>query len=392
MHAGKLLHKIIGKSCEIDKRILRTLFQAAETLTRCRKLSIFGIARALTRPAKVKHLIKCIDRLFGNKTLYSKKRQVYQAMINLLLQGNPRPIIVVDWSGLTRCGTYHFLRAAVTVKGRALTLYEQSYHISEYTNYKTHKRFLTVLKTLLPINCHPIIITDAGFRNNWFRLVQSFGWDFVGRIRHNTLCKKGEKATWEPIKKLYCLATLSAKFMGEFLLAKSSCLSCYFYLMKQRKQYRENRNLIGKKIQCSVSLKHAKSGNEPWLIASSISPEIISAEKIMMIYKKRMQIEEAFRDLKNTKNGFSLRHCRSFSKERLDIALLIGALATFVLWLIGMAAKQKNMQYDFQSNTIRNRNVLAVTNIGWQALERRLSFTWTEISQALLEIVLCAIN
>ena len=112
----------------------------------------------------------------------------------------------------------------------------------------------------------------------------------------------------------------------------------------------------------------------------------------MIIYKKRMQIEESFRDIKNNKNGFSLRQCRSFSKERLDIALLIGALAMFVLWLVGTVIKQKNVHYGFQSNTIRNYDVLSVVNIGWQALERRLRFTWPEIRQALREIVLCASN
>jgi len=60
--------------------------------------------------------------------------------------------------------------------------------------------------------------------------------------------------------------------------------------------------------------------------------------------------------------------------------------------LIGIAAKQKEMQYGFQSNTIRNRNVLSVISIGWQALERRIQFTWLEIKNALQEIVLCASN
>lgn len=392
MRAEELLHKTIGKACQIDKRILRTLFESAVTLIRSRKLSIFGIARELIRPAKVKHLIKCIDRLFGNKQLHKKRHQIYQGMINLVMQRIARPIIVVDWSGLTRCGAYHFLRAAITIKGRTFTLYEQSYHISEYAKYKTHKIFLLKLKDLLPKDCRPIIVTDAGFRNNWFRLVQSLGWDFIGRIRHNTQCKNTSEGWWEPIKNLYNLAVMKAKFLGGFMLAKEGSLFCYFYLMKQKKQYREKRNLVGKKVRCSVSLKHAKRGNEPWLIATSIQAGTITANGIMTIYKKRMQIEESFRDLKNSRNGFSLRQCRSFSKERLNIALLIGALATFILWLIGMAAKQKNMQYDFQSNTIRKRDVLSVINIGWQAFERRIKFSWSEIQLALKEIVLCATN
>ena len=171
-------------------------------------------------------------------------------MVNLLVKENSRPIIVIDWSGLTHCGEYHFLRAAITVKGRTLTLYEQSYHISEYGNYKTHKNFLRNLRSLLPNDCNSIIVTDAGFRNNWFRLVQSLGWDFMGRIRYNTQCKKIDELAWQPIKHLYAQAAHQAKFLGRILLAKNGSLSCYFYLMKRKKLYREKRNLAGKKISC----------------------------------------------------------------------------------------------------------------------------------------------
>lgn len=38
------------------------------------------------------------------------------------------------------------------------------------------------------------------------------------------------------------------------------------------------------------------------------------------MYRKRMQIEY---DLKNTRNGFGLRHCRSYQADRLNVALLI---------------------------------------------------------------------
>ena len=391
MHVVKLLHKTLGNSCQnIDKRVIRILFEATETLTRTRMLSIFGLGRSLQRSAKVKHTIKCIDRLFGNKSLHQRRTTVYRAINNLLLANNQRPIISVDWSGITKCGEYHFLRAAVAVGGRTLTIYEQVYHIREYANYNTHRQFILALREMLPANCRPIIVTDAGFRNNWFKLVLSIGWDFVGRIRHNTQYCSIENNKWLSIKSLYSEATTSPKFLGKMQLSKSTPLLCYFYQTRQRKKYRERRNLAGKKIRCSVSLKHGKRGNEPWLIASSLTPDLKTAEQIMSIYKKRMQIEESFRDLKNTRNGFSLRHYNSLNKDRLHVALLIAALATFVLWLLGVAAKRKKLHYSFQANTERKRNVLSNFIIGWQVLERRLSFTKTELQQALEEIVLCA--
>lgn len=389
MPVAKLLHKMLDKACgTIDKRLGRTLFSATDTLSRYKALSIFGLGRHFKRAAKVKKNIKCIDRLFGNKNLHKKKAVFYQSMTRFLLDGNKQPLIIVDWSGLTRCGKYHFLRASTPAKGRALTLYEETYPLSKYASQKTHRAFLKKLKTLLPAQCKPIVITEAGFRNTGFRLVLSFGWDFIGRARNLTQYHFTVENGWKPIKSLYEQATLKATYAGEIDLAKTTPLTCHAYLMKQPKRNRVKKNLMGKKIQSSVSLKHAKRENEPWLIVSSLSSQKISASGMMCLYKKRMQIEESFRDLKNARNGFSLRQCRRYCTERLNIALLIAALALFVLWILGTAAKQKKWHYSFQANTEKRWNVLSTFTIGWQVLQQGLRFSQKELALALQTIVL----
>jgi hypothetical protein len=104
----------------------------------------------------------------------------------------------------------------------------------------------------------------------------------------------------------------------------------------------------------------------------------------MFLYKKRMQIEEAFRDLKNTRNGFSLRQCRSFQPERLNVALLIAALAMLILWIFGVATKKRNLHYAFQTNTEKHSDVLSVIFIGWQVLARNeVRFSKDELRAAL---------
>ena len=85
-----------------------------------------------------------------------------------------------------------------------------------------------------------------------------------------------------------------------------------------------------------------------------------------------MQIEESFRDLKNMRNGFGLRHCRSSGVERLNIALLIGALAMWILWILGTAVKAQKIHWEFQSNTTRHRNVLSHFTMGWQFIRKKL--------------------
>jgi hypothetical protein len=388
MHAATLLHNLFKNAChQIDKRVQRTLFEAADTLTRCKELSIFGLGRMLPRPSKVKHNIKCIDRLFGNTTLHARGKAVYEGMTGFLLKNNKRPVIIVDWSGLTPCGAYHFLRASVTVGGRALTLYDQAYALRDYSKASTHRQFLKTLKNILPEGCRPIIITDAGFRNTWFKSVLGLGWDFIGRVRNKTQYQGENSYLWKPIKALYEKATLKACYVGQVILARSKPLPCYFHLMKQRKKHRVKRNLVGKKVQCSVSKKHARREKEPWLLASSLSPEEASAVDIMLLYKKRMQIEESFRDLKNTRNGFSLRNCRSYQLKRLNVALLIAALAMLILWLVGTAAKQCHLHYSFQANTEKRRNVLSNFMIGWQVLMRdTIQFSKKELMTALRHI------
>jgi hypothetical protein len=369
MRARELLHNFFNTTCKIDKRIKEALFAASESLLVCKNLSVNALGRSLSSPAKVKHCIKRIDRLFGNETLHEHMDIFYKIFIDYYLKNNNQPVIIVDGSGLTPCGTFHFLRAAIPTDGRTLTLYDEVHTTSTLNHPKTHLAFLKKLKELIPAGVKPIIVTDAGFRNTWFNKVCELGWDYVGRIRHQTRYKDNE-GNWQPIKTLYSSARLKPTSLGQKCLAKSNPLLCHFYLIKQQKKYRTRQNLAGKKIRCSVSLKHAKRGNEPWLIASSMSSIDLSPNEIILIYKKRMQIEEAFRDLKNTRNGLGLRHCRSTTPQRLSVALLIANLGTFVLRLFGLKAIEKKLHYSFQSNTEKNKNVLSNVIIGWQLLQR----------------------
>ena len=391
MHIGKLLHKVfVPASQNIDKRLHRSLLESVLTLSDCKHLSIAGIGRCMLSKTAVKHTIKRIDRLFGNTRLHERRQSYYQMMVKLLIGTNPHPVILIDWSGLTRCGEYHFLRASVPVGGRALVIWESTYREKEYTSQKTHRAFIKALKALLPTDCQPIIVTDAGFRCTWFKLVQKQGWDFVGRVRNRTQCREVGQDDWVPVKAYYTKATRTACYLFSGLLAKANSVGCHFYLFRGTKKQRVRKNLRGKKIQCSVSLKHEKREREPWLIVTSLATDAYTPKQIIMFYKKRMQIEEAFRDLKNMRNGFSLRHCRSFKTQRLNVALLIGAIAMLLLWIVGIMAKQQKLHVLLQANTIRHRNVLSTFTIGWQYLKRKRQFYINEFFSALDNLQLIA--
>ncbi len=97
-----------------------------------------------------------------------------------------------------------------------------------------------------------------------------------------------------------------------------------------------------------------------------------------------MQIEESFRDIKNQRTGFSLSETRSHSVERLANLLLIGMLATFVVWLIGRLAEEKQLQYQYQANTVKKQRVLSLFYLGCLLIRQgQLQFTQRECYQAI---------
>jgi hypothetical protein len=94
------------------------------------------------------------------------------------------------------------------------------------------------------------------------------------------------------------------------------------------------------------------------------------AKKVVRIYRARMQIEEALRDLKSARFGLGMEYHRTARAERLAVLLLIAALALMVLWLIGTAARQRGFARHYQANTIRTHHVLSVVFLGLRICNR----------------------
>lgn len=382
MHGLQLLHTLLSKSCsKIHSIRLKALEDAVSSLLINNKLTLVQIGRHLSGPARIKNKIKKVDRLLGNKYLYQEREEIYRALCCKLISSSSRPIILVDWSGVTHCGAFHMIRACLPINGRTVTLYEEVYPESEKDSPKSNKIFFKNLAAILPKNCRPIIVTDAGFRNPWFKEVLRLDWDFVGRIRGNTHVNKITENTWQFCKDLYKTATLDAKYLGKFLLAKSNPIQCEIHIIKGKPKNRKKKNLKGHHVRCSSSLKHAKRNKEPWLITTSLSK--VSTKKIIKFYRMRMSIEQGFRDIKNFRHGFCFRETRSTTKNRLSILLLVGALATFIVCIYGHASWILKLQYHYQTNSIKNRTVLSWFFMGITVLKEKRSLQPTILNIAL---------
>lgn len=345
-----------------------------------RRLSVTGLGRAIDSQAKEKNCIKRADRLIGNEHLYAQFRKVYSSFSSHIIGSVKRPVILVDWSDLDPKKKHFLIRASAAVDGRSLSLYEEVHELDTKEKPDTHRAFFNHLKKMLPADCHPIIVTDAGFRTPWFKLVEEFGWDWVGRLRNRHLVRTSEDEEWFLAKELYENASTIPKYLGQMELTRRTSLKCRFVLYKGKPKGRSKITCDGKRASSAQSEQCAQREREPWLLVTSLPVSSKMAKKVVDIYSTRMQIEESFRDVKSIRFGIGFELNLSRSVMRLQNLLLIAMIATFVLWLLGMAARQSQQHWQYQANTVKDRHVLSAIYLGLRvANDRRFEFSTSEL-------------
>lgn len=385
MHATQVLNNQLHKMCqEIHQKRWNALLMMVEAAMIGRTLTVTDLGRSIPGDSYEKHQIKKADRLIGNPYLHNERHMLYRALAKLAVGSCRQPVIHVDWSDLTADREFHWLRATLPVGGRGLPIYEESHRQKDYGNTKVEKCFLKRLKEILPAHCCPIIVTDSGFKNPWFRMVQLLGWDFVGRVGSYIMVSPQGEDAWERTETLFLTATGQARYQGYIDLARTNPLACHAYLLKKKKQSRIKKTKFGQRCASKHSEKNAERERRPWLIVTSLSGGRENTKKVINIYKTRMQIEEAFRDMKNLRWGFRLREAKSTMTYRYENLMLVGTLAMFAIWLMGKVAELKQWQYRYQANTIKIRNILSTFFLGCQVFRKSpLIFLKSEYDEAI---------
>ena len=384
MHAKRFLHKLLASV--MHKKRLNTLSLFVETALLSKKLSLTELGREASTHIQERSGIRRADRFLGNAHLKSERRAIIQAYINKVL-GNIRSAdIIVDWSMVPN-SNLHILRAALAAKGRAITLYEEVHDESRLNTDEAHNAFLLNLKELLPNTCKPTILTDGGFHNAWFRAVQSFDWDYIGRIRvgHGKKYRTEKAGLWLPSHCFNQRATQTPTYFGRVFMCKKGTLETNIYLYKGQSKSRTALNKDGSKKIGGDSKRYRGLAKEPWILASSLSGKsYLFAKRVIKKYQRRMQIEEGFRDLKSTSTGLSFRNAYSKCKNRIEILLLIALLASFLAWLVGFAGERRKIHYLFQSNSTKGKRVLSLFFLGCRIIKQRIFIPIADIENAIV--------
>ena len=395
MHAGSIVRKFLmsvtpGMHALRREALAATVSSALSGAT----LTVTSLGRGIVGDAFEKHRIKRADRLLSNRHLSSERVSLYQRLARRVIGSTTRPLVSVDWSNLDDGKTRYLLRASVAVAGRALTVYEEVHPRTRFMKAWVERQFLARLAEVLGPASRPIIVTDAGFHNPWLRAVSALGWDFVCRVRGRVMLGDATETSWEQARSLFGEAGKQPKCLAKTRLSYDNSFDCQFVIVKQGRQGRHHVNGGGRQARGHYSREQARSQREPWLLATSIDLSTRGmVKRVVRAYKTRMQIEEAFRDLKSERFGLGFEASRATQIQRIELLLLIAMMVVIVAWIIGLCVQAIGHQQRYQANTVRKRRVLSIVFLGRRALrDPSRRYNKMQLQQALESITFFIAN
>jgi hypothetical protein len=182
---------------------------------------------------------------------------------------------------------------------------------------------------------------------------------------------------------LRAAVSVGGRALGEIELPRSAPMSTRAYVYQNARGGSHRFTVQGQRRRNSANEKHAVREREPWLLVSNLPARRNSARRVVAIYRDRMTIEEAFRDLKAPRYGLAFRYNLGRQAQRVANLLLLGALATLVTWLIGLVGIARGLDRALQANTERRRRVLSTFFIGTRLIEHRIRISFRDLREAL---------
>lgn len=318
----------------------KTLAVLVASAMRVERISLANIGRALS--GRVKHQIKRCWRFCANERI--ETADAMRGVLRRVLKKRKKTLIVsFDWTDLKGFQT---LVASAVFKGRSIPLCWASCRKHVYDGHRSRNAFeqslLLVLRGMIPPRVKVILLADRGFgRTELARFCQNHGFGYVIRVQPNVHVRcasySGNLLDY-PVHKGICKLLRSVAYRSHHAVTQNIVV-------------RWVRDLPEKRDEC-------------WFLMTDLDA---GPAQISQLYRRRMTIEQLFRDQKNKRNGWSLRDTKITRPERIDRLLLILAIAYLLLCGIGLIALRTGRPGDWASST---RNECSVFTIGRIMLPR----------------------
>lgn len=311
-----------------------TIYDLVQGLLYGSKAGLAAIARTMRDATTVRHRIKRIERFVTNDRI--PLAAVFAALIRWLLPPSCRVVVAVDWTTL---GEFKMLAANVVVARRALPLAWHVMRAGEFsvdTKSRNHaeEQLIELLRDALA-GYDWVLVADRGFaRADWFQKLAQWGIGYVIRASSNPWIYTKDYAG--PLSSFPRRAGRARRYDG-----------AHYH----------------KKAQVAVSLvvTHEEPAPEPWYLITNVA----GTQAVVALYRKRMAIEESFRD---AKTGLALKRLRLSEPQRLARMMILVAIVMAINVLVGLDAERSCGGADPQLTTKRKGRTLSMFKRGQETI------------------------
>lgn len=329
-------------------------------------LFVHRIGRGLAKTLNLsdKHAVKQVDRLFSNQKL--KLEETDKNMVSFVIGDRKEVKITMDWTEFDADSQSTISLNLVTTHGRATPLLwktvDQKRLKDNRNNYEDE--ILVRLKNAINPDVKVTILADRGFFDiKLFEfLKEELNFHYCIRVRNNTyitdesgITKKASE--WVPQN-------------GKTKTIRNAKVTAEDYEVGL------------------VAIKHQKGMKQPWCIVSS--DETLSGSGLITWYSKRWGCEPQFRDTKDIHFGMGLHSTHVKNPERRDRILLVSALATIFLTLLGAACEKIGLDKYLKVSTSKKRTLSLFKQgcIIFGRLEKMALVTANKLMNAFADLIL----
>jgi hypothetical protein len=315
---------VLSLCTDLRKSQAKTLADLTAAAMRVGRVSLTALGRQLAGPTACKHRIKRTWRFCANQRVVVA--DAMRGLVRRLLKrrrAKPgkyrrkvKPLLVAfDWTDLRH---FHTLMAAAVMKGRAVPLLWATCTKWKLTKSQNNleEGLLWLLRDLIPPGVPVVLLADRGFgRTELAKLCRRLDFRYVVRIKPDVWVE-GPQHTGKlkdyPVKKGMAVVWHSVRYRQDDPVTQHVVIRWKEGLPPKR--------------------------DEPWFLMTDLRRGAVA---LTDLYGQRMTVEELFRDDKNKRNGFALRHTKITKPGRIDRLLLVLALAYWLLCGIGLLAQQR---------------------------------------------------
>lgn len=317
---------------DLHAKRVQSLANATTGIMNAANLAVSSIGRAMAQAQGLdtRHAVKQVDRLLSNAGI--DVWDLFELWVPFIIGSRTELLVALDWTEFDHDDQSTLALHLVSSHGRATPLLWLSVKKSELKGRRNdhEDRLLLRLREVVPEAVKVTVLADRGFGDAaLYALHWELELDHVIRFRGDIVVTDST---------------------GESRPAKD------WLLPNGRARILRDVRVTGHKNPVAAFVcVWAKGMKEPWFLACGEGCRGRTAGQIVKLYGRRFTIEEGFRDAKDLRFGMGLSWTRISSPARRDRLLLLSALATALLTLLGAAGESVGLDRRLRVNTVKHR-------------------------------------